>query len=37
LNMQYSYLFRNPWSVPAAGPSSAHTNMVYLNLRYTLP
>jgi hypothetical protein len=37
LNMQYSYLFRNPWYVPAAGPKSAHSNMVYLNLRYTLP
>jgi hypothetical protein len=37
LNMQYSYLFRNPWYVPTAGPKSAHTNMVYLNLRYTLP
>ncbi|HEY3456739.1 MAG TPA: hypothetical protein VGK64_19330 [Bryobacteraceae bacterium] len=37
LNMQYSYLFRNPWQAPAGGPKSAHTNMVFLNLRYTLP
>jgi len=37
---QYSYLARNPWSVPtgiAGGGEDAHLNMVFLNLRYTLP
>jgi hypothetical protein len=34
---QYSYLIRDPWSVPTGAPKSAHTNMVYINLRYTLP
>lgn len=33
---QYSYLFRDPWTV-TNGQSSAHTNMVWLDLRYTLP
>ncbi len=37
LNLQYSYVIREPWSVPAAGPKSAHTNLYYVNLRYTLP
>jgi hypothetical protein len=34
---QYSYLIRDPWSVPTGAPKSAHTNMVYIDLRYTLP
>jgi len=32
---QYSYLNRNPWATQ--NPSDAHINMVFLNLRYTLP
>lgn len=35
--VQYSYLFRNPWAVAAGAPHDAHNNMVWLNLRYTLP
>jgi hypothetical protein len=35
--MQYSYVTRAPWSVPAGSPSEAHTHMVYTNLRYVLP
>lgn len=34
---QYSYLTRNPWFVATGTPGSANTNMVFLNLRYTLP
>ncbi len=34
---QYSYLTRNPWAVAAGQPASAKTNMVFLDLRYTLP
>jgi len=34
---QYSYLFRNPWYVAAGAPASAHNNLVFLDLRYTLP
>ncbi len=35
---QYSYLTRNPWYVPNNGsPENAHLNMVFLDLRYTLP
>jgi hypothetical protein len=34
---QYSYLTRAPWAVPAGGPVNAHTNMVFNDLRYTLP
>jgi len=34
---QYSYLFKNPWYIPTLGPKSAHTNMIYMDLRYTLP
>jgi len=34
---QYSYVYRTPWAVPAAGPLHAHANMLYNNLRYTLP
>jgi hypothetical protein len=35
LMAQYSYLNRNPWAT--LNPSDAHINMVFLNLRYTLP
>jgi len=34
---QYSYLIRHPWSVATGQPTDAHTNMVFLNLRYVLP
>jgi hypothetical protein len=32
---QYSYVNRKPWAL--VDPSDAHLNMVFLNLRYTLP
>ena len=34
---QYSYLFRNPWYFAPGQPEDAHLNMVFMNLRYTLP
>ncbi len=34
---QYSYLQRNPWSIPVGSDREGHLNMVFLNLRYTLP
>jgi hypothetical protein len=34
---QYSYVVRHPWSVGIDQPGGAHTNIVYLNLRYLLP
>ena len=34
---QYSYVTRNPWSFATGQPSNASLNMVFLNLRYTLP
>jgi len=34
---QYSYLTRAPWYVAALQPKNAHQNMIYFNLRYTLP
>jgi hypothetical protein len=34
---QYSYLFRNPWYVAAGAPRDTHNNMLFLDLRYTLP
>ena len=34
---QYSYLTRNPWSVAAGNPTQAKLNIVFLDLRYTLP
>lgn len=34
---QYSYLSRNPWAAAAAGPEDAHVNMIFMDLRYTLP
>jgi hypothetical protein len=32
---QYSYVSRKPWAT--VDPSDAHVNMIFLNLRYTLP
>jgi hypothetical protein len=37
LMFQYSYVKRTPFSVPAGTPTDAHTNMVYVNVRYLLP
>ncbi|MGA3025899.1 MAG: hypothetical protein ABSF98_14110 [Bryobacteraceae bacterium] len=34
---QYSYLWRNPWAPPTSGPTNAHANMVYVDVRYDLP
>jgi hypothetical protein len=34
---QYSYLFREPWFVALGAPRQAHSNMVFLNLRYLFP
>jgi len=34
---QYSYLWRDPWSIASGGARYAKTNMVWLDLRYTLP
>jgi len=34
---QYSYLQRNPWIIPATLDREGHMNMVFFNLRYTLP
>jgi len=36
---QYSYLLRDPWYVNFATgqPANANNNMVFFNLRYTLP
>jgi hypothetical protein len=34
---QYSYVTRHPWSVPAGQPGGAHTNMVFLDLKYLFP
>lgn len=34
---QYSYLTRAPCYVAAGQPNNAHVNMIFLNLRYTLP
>jgi len=36
-DVQYSYLFRDPWYVAPTGLSQAYTNMLWLNLRYALP
>lgn len=35
--VQYSYLVRHPWYVAPGQPASANLNMLFLNLRYTLP
>jgi hypothetical protein len=37
LKAQFSWLSRNPWYVAPGEPGSANLNMMYLNLRYTLP
>ena len=39
LIIQYSYLDRNPWyySASSGAPKEGHTNMGYVDLRYTLP
>ena len=34
---QYSYLDRNPWAVLGSAPKSAHNNIYFIDLRYTLP
>ena len=34
---QYSYLTRNPWYVAAGASTDANVNMLFLDLRYTLP
>ncbi len=34
---QYSYLWRNPWSIAPGAARYAKTNLIYLDLRYTLP
>jgi hypothetical protein len=34
---QYSYVIRHPWFVAPGQLGDANVNMVYLNLRYTLP
>ena len=34
---QYSYLTRSPWSIASGQPKNANLNMVFLDLRYTLP
>jgi uncharacterized coiled-coil protein SlyX len=34
---QYSYLTRSPWYIAAGQPANASLNMVFFNLRYTLP
>jgi hypothetical protein len=34
---QYSYLWRVPWYVASNSPSNAKTNMVWVDLRYTIP
>ncbi|HZS55418.1 MAG TPA: hypothetical protein VFA65_13545 [Bryobacteraceae bacterium] len=34
---QYSYVMKEPWIIPTAGPKQAHSNLFYVDLRYTLP
>jgi hypothetical protein len=34
---QYSYVFREPWSVTGTAPRQAHDSIVYVDVRYTLP
>lgn len=34
---QYSYVNRDPWYVAAGQPNNAHVNMLFWDLRYTLP
>ncbi|HEX7363442.1 MAG TPA: hypothetical protein VF283_23370 [Bryobacteraceae bacterium] len=35
--LQYSYLSRDPWSIATGAPKNAHTNMYWIDLRYTIP
>jgi hypothetical protein len=37
LMFQFSYLQRNPWEFAVGAPTSAHADMGFFNLRYTLP
>ena len=37
LMTQYSYVSRTPWVVASGAPQTAHTSMVYIDLRYDLP
>jgi hypothetical protein len=37
LMTQYSYVSRTPWVVATGAPRTAHTSMVYIDLRYDLP
>jgi hypothetical protein len=37
LLLQYSYLNRDPWSVPSGTPDQAHMHMGYVDIRYDLP
>ncbi len=37
LMTQYSYVLRSPWYVAAGQPASAQTDMVFVDIRYTLP
>ncbi|MBZ5697721.1 MAG: hypothetical protein LAN18_04165 [Acidobacteriia bacterium] len=37
LMTQYSYVSRTPWYVAPGTPATAHTSMIYINLRYDLP
>jgi len=37
LIVQYSYVTRTPWSVPAGTPADAHLHMLYVSVRYVLP
>jgi hypothetical protein len=34
---QYSYVSRTPWSVASGAPATAHTSMIYIDMRYDLP
>ena len=34
---QYSYLTRSPWYVATGAPANANVNMLFFNLRYSLP
>jgi hypothetical protein len=37
LILQYSYLIRSPWVPPATGPTTASSNLFWIDLRYVLP
>jgi hypothetical protein len=37
LIVQYSYVKRTPWEVPAGTPASTHAHMFFLAVRYILP